>query len=442
MGTDKMFAPNTRLSAITALNEILSSDVRPKQSIEALAVSFDRRDRAFLMELVYGVLRHRDTLDWMLAPFLRKPERLGDFTRNNLRVAAYQIHFMRVPEWAVVHESVEIEKKRPGGKVPLVNAVLRNLLRGKDAHSLPLEFDDPVTSMSVNTSHPKWLVRRWVKRFGEEDALLLARADNAVPPMIIRANTLKTTREELLDILARNGVEATPTASSPDGIRLKEVRAFSDLSFCAGLFAVQDEASQLITYMLDPRPGERILDACAAPGGKTTHIAQLMGDRGEIVAVEKNKRRIETLRRNIESLGIHSVRIINEDITEAGGMGTFDRILLDAPCSATGVIRRHPDVKYRLRAGDPGGYGTRQTALLRSVSNLLKVNGVMVYSVCSIEPEEGEHVINDFLKTAADFRIIDAVSLLRDFKQEGFFRTYPHKHDMDGFFGVSLCRKK
>ncbi|MEJ2696319.1 MAG: 16S rRNA (cytosine(967)-C(5))-methyltransferase RsmB [Candidatus Sulfobium sp.] len=432
-----MSTPNIRLSAVTALGEIFVSGTRPKQSIEAHSVSPDRRDRAFLMELVYGVLRFRDTLDWVLARFLRKPERLGDFTRNNLRIAAYQILFMRVPEWAAVHESVEIEKKVRGGKAPVVNGVLRNLLRGKDGFSLPIKFDDPLISMAVNTSHPKWLVRRWVERFGEQEALLLARANNAVPPMTIRVNTLKTTREELLDLLARNSIAAAPARFSPDGITLEEVRAYSDLDFCRGLFAVQDEASQLVTYLLDPKPGERILDACAAPGGKTTHIAQLMGDNGEIVAAEKDGRRIGALVNNIESLGIRSVKISNRDMTEPGGMGSFDRILLDAPCSATGVIRRNPDVKYRLRAGDLEAYRNRQTSLLRSVSTLLKEDGTMVYSVCSVEPEEGERAVNDFLKTETDFRIIDSVTFLRDFNREGFFRTYPHKHDMDGFFGVN-----
>lgn len=435
-----MSKPNTRLSALNALNEILVSGVRPKESIDAFSTLLDRRDRAFLMELVYGVLRFRDTLDWMLGRFLERPERLGDFTRNNLRVAAYQIFFMRVPQWAVVHESVELEKKEKRGKAALVNAVLRNLLREKEGFSFPIRFDDPETSIAVNTSHPGWMVRRWIRRFGEKEALLLAQANNVIPLMTIRVNTLKTTREELLEILARERVAAAPTLFSPVGIRLKETRAYSDLSFCAGLFAVQDEASQLVTYMLDPQPGERVLDACAAPGGKTTHIAQLMGNRGEVVAVEKDGRRIEKLRGNIEGLGMDSVRIINGDITETRGIGTFDRILLDAPCSAAGVIRRNPDVKYRLKAGDPGRYGKYQTALLCSAAKLLKQKGVIVYSVCSTEPEEGEDVVNHFLKTNEDFRIIDAESFSRDFKREGFFRTYPHRNDMDGFFAVSLCK--
>ena len=437
-----MSTPNTRLSAVAALNDIFAARVRPKQSIEPLYVDLDKRDRAFLMELVYGVLRFRDTLDWILGRFLEKPQKLGDFTRNNLRVAAYQILFMRVPDRAVVHESVEIEKRRQGGKDALVNAVLRNLLRRKEDFSLPIEFDDPAVSIAVNTSHPKWLVRRWIERFGENEALLLARANNAVPPMTLRVNTLKTSREELLEMLTLNGIAAAPTISSPDGIRLKDVRAYSDLSFCRGLFAVQDEASQLISYLLDPGPGQRILDACAAPGGKTTHIAQLIRNDGEIVAVEKDGRRIGALRENVETLETHSVKIVNGDITEPGDIGTFDRILVDAPCSATGVIRRNPDVKYRLRPGDLATHRIRQSTLLRSLSGLLRENGVMVYSVCSIEPEEGELAVNDFLKTNADFRIINAVTFLRNFTREGFFRTYPHKDDMDGFFGVSLCRRR
>lgn len=238
-----------------------------------------------------------------------------------------------------------------------------------------------------------------------------------------------------------------------------------------GLAMAQDEAAQLITYLLDPKPGERVLDACAAPGGKTTHIAQLMKDRGEIVAVEKDVRRIPRLRENIDALGIKSVRIINADILEIkGGLRPpFDKVLLDAPCSALGTIRRNPDIKYRHKGKDLLECKAQQVELLRAASGLVKKGGVIVYAVCSTEPEEGEDVIADFLKSpaaetkngkeyvtalqdrgesargrlksSADFHIIkEAPALFGDFMTEGYFSTYPHRHGMDGFFGARLKR--
>ncbi len=435
---------NTRQQALEALLDVFRGKALTKRSVESRATSLDRRDRSFLMEIVYGVVRFRDRLDWILRHFLRNPAKLGAATINNLRVASYQILFMRVPEWAAVNEAVEIEKRSAGteGKPQLVNAVLRNLIRQKDRFSSPFESDNPVLRISVNTSHPKWLVKRWIRRFGEEEAERLALANNEVPKMTMRVNTLKANREELLEILSREGVAAEPTRYSPDGIMLKELVAYHELAFIRGLFVVQDEASQFITYLLGPRPGERILDACAAPGGKTTHAAQMMKDTGEIVAVEKDPGRIYRLAENVQTLGITSVKVVNADIAELEGVGLFDRVLVDAPCSATGIIRKNPDVKYRHDAKDLLEYKSRQTALLHSASRFLKEGGRLVYSVCSTEPEEGEAAVNDFLKTAQDFRIIDTdVPFLKDFMDKGFLRTYPHRHNIDGFIGVALCKR-
>ena len=436
---------NTRLLALESLLEVLNGDVVVKRALESRSSALDRRDRAFLMEIVYGVLRFRDTLDWILNHFLKNPSRLGDRTLTNLRIAAYQLFFMRVPDWAVVNEAVEMEKissVSPAGP-GLVNAVLRSLLRRRDRFSLPLEFDDPVLRISVNSSHPSWLVKRWVARFGEEEAALLAKANNEVPRMTLRVNTLRTGRKELLERLSLEGIAAEPTRFSPDGISLRDALSYEDLSFVRGLFVVQDEASQLVTYLLNPRPGERILDACAAPGGKSTHIAQMTGDSGEIIAVEKDAKRIVRLRENISVLGITSVKILNADIRDLHDAGSFDRVLLDAPCSATGVIRKNPDVKYRHTEEDLLTYKAKQAELLRTVSRLLKRGGTLVYSVCSMEPEEGEETVNEFLKAAPDFRMIDTeVTFLRDFIDGGLLKTYPHRHHMDGFFGASLCRKK
>ncbi|MBI5102186.1 MAG: 16S rRNA (cytosine(967)-C(5))-methyltransferase RsmB [Nitrospirae bacterium] len=438
--------PGTRFYAVKALSSIFLENARPKESIESYGTFLDRRDRAFMMEIVYGVLRHRDTLDWILERFLKNPRKLPDMTRNNLRTAVYQLLFMRVPHWAVVNESVEMEKEYTGDAKPgvpaVVNAVLRNLIRQQETFKLPLKFDDPVTDIAVNTSHPAWMAKRWIKRFGEAQTRELAAANNQKPPLTLRANTLRTTRGLLIGTLTEKGISADPSAYAPEGILVRDNVTHNDLSFAGGLFIVQDEASQLVTHLLNPLPGQRILDACAAPGGKTTHIAQLIGDNGEIIAVERDAGRLERLRENVNRLGMKSVGIIRADVTELRGHGTFDRVLLDAPCSATGVIRRNPDVKYRHRGQDLAEFGQAQLQLLRAVSVLVKKGGTIVYSVCSIEPEEGEEVIKGFLKTNGDFGIIDAgPSVPGIFVKDGLFMTFPHRYNMDGFFGAVLCRK-
>lgn len=430
----------TRISAVSCLIDILKHGTRPKKSLDQFSQTLDRRDRAFLMEIVYGVMRNLYALDAIIARFIRNTKTLTDETINNLRIAVYQILFMRVPGYAVVNESVEIEKS--GGKPSLVNAVLRNLLRGKEKTELPLVYEDVVKDISINTSHQEWMVKRWIARFGRDEARLLADANNAMPPLVLRTNTLRTSREELLRGFAEKTIPAEATFFSPDGIQIGRETSYLDLSSFHGLFSVQDEASQLISYLLAPKKGERVLDACAAPGGKTTHIAQIMENVGEIIAVENDPQRFLKLEESISTLGVESAEALRADIRELTGIGTFDRILLDAPCSSSGVIRRNPDVKYRHVLQDIVEFGKKQLRLLAAVAPFLREGGRIVYSVCSIEPEEGEQVIGNFLKTTDEFRIIEAdQEFMKPFGKNGFFRTFPHKNDMDGFFGVILCRK-
>lgn len=437
--------PTTRALALEALYKIWEQGRRPKEAIEELSGSLDHRERSFLMELVYGVLRYRDTLDWALHRFLRKPMGLSDDTRNNLRLAAYQILFMRVQDWAAVNEAVELEKHK--GRPEVVNGVLRSLLRKPMTERLnftPVERRGAVPYIALLTSHPSWLIKRWVKRFGEKGARELAEANNRIPPLTLRVNTLRSTREQLLESLSAVNITGEPSPFSPDGIRLKGFPVIKELSSLRDSFMVQDEAAQLITHLLEPKPGERILDACASPGGKTTHIAQMMKDRGEILALEIDERRMPQLKENVSNLNMGSITLLHQDFRELikSRKDSFDRILLDAPCSALGVIRRNPDIKYRRRPEDLREFMKKQLAMLRAAANMLKPGGSIVYSVCSTEPEEGEEVVKEFLKDSEDFYIINTtLPFLKGFMQEGLFRTYPHIDDMDGFFGVRLCKR-
>lgn len=433
---------STRSLAVTALAKIFEKSIKPKAALEELYGDIDKRERAFLMELVYGVLRHRDHIDWMFKGFLKKPSGLSMNTLNNLRLALYQIAFMRVPEWAAVNEAVEIEKAGRG-RVPLVNAVLRNFLRYKEG-IVPPPKEDQVNYISVTTSHPKWLVKRWINRFGFDEALRLAEKNNEIPVLTIRMQD-ETTREEAIKMLTEKGITASASEYSPGGIVLESTQSYDALSEILPFnYVVQDEAAQIVTYLLNPSPGERVLDACAAPGGKATHIAGLMKDNGEVVAVEFDEKRIEQLKENVSRTGLKSIRIVHGNAKDLKATGLFDRILLDAPCSAIGVIRRNPDVKYRHSAQDLARFKQNQASLLNSVSMLLKSGGIMVYSVCSTEPEEGEEVIKGFLQANHNFSIIKSDhDFLTPFevpaKDSGvFYRTFPHKHNMDGFFAAIL----
>jgi 16S rRNA (cytosine967-C5)-methyltransferase len=438
-----------RRLAISALGKVFARGAKPSDALDALSEGLDRRDRAFLMELVYGVLRYRDTLDWVLLKFLENPRGLRRGTMDNLRLGLYQILFLRVPDWASVNEAVGVEQRRKG----LVNAVLRNVLRErerleqelgdmeKNVADGSLSEEARASSIALLTSHPLWLIKRWVGRFGFEEAFELARAGNLIPPLTLRVNTLRASRDDAARMLGEIGIESEPTAYSPVGLRLGGAHTFRDLGGLSGLVRAQDEAAQLVACMLDPRPGERVLDACAAPGGKTTHIAQMMGDAGEVVAVEIDEKRISRLRENVSEMGLGSVKVVRGDIARLDSIGAFDRVMVDAPCSATGVIRRNPDVKYRRKEGDLLKYREKQLRILLSAAGRVRPGGTLLYCTCSTEPEEGEEVVEALLKSSANFFIIEDAPFEAPFVREGVLRTYPHRNGMDGFFCVRLRRR-
>jgi 16S rRNA (cytosine967-C5)-methyltransferase len=441
--------PDSRELALLALKDVLKKGLKPKDAIERNTKGggeIDRRDRAFLMELVYGVVRHRDTLDWILRKFLIKSRMPSIDTLNNLRTGTFQIFYMRVPDWAAVNEAVKLEKRHKG----LANAVLRNVLRGRREIESELsvmkesidESKSHVADISVLTSHPEWLIRRWSKRLGPMETFEIAEANNRHTTLTLRVNTLRATREEVLKKLNGLDIEAEPTPLCPDGVLLKEHLAYSELESLSGLVLAQDEAAQLMSYMLAPKPGERVLDTCSAPGGKTTHMAQLMEDTGEIIAMDTNRQRIDILKENVLALGLDSIKVVHADITEYKESGLFDSIMLDAPCSALGTIRRNPDIKYRHVRKDLARFKEKQTRMLTSAAGLLRPGGKLLYCTCSTEPEEGEEIVKEFLKTSEEFYIIkDLHDVVKPMSSDGFLRTWPHRHGTDGFFGALLKRE-
>lgn len=406
-------------------------------------------DRALVTELFYGVLRHRAALDWRLAACSQRHlARLAQPTLTLLRVGAYQLLFLsRVPASAAVNETVALTKRLCApDDVGFVNAVLRALDRRRHELIVPDLLDRPLDHLTAEYSHPVWLVRRWLKRFGVQRTLHLCRANNAIPPMTLRANTLVTTRERLLDVLRQEGVEATPCAVSPQGAVIRGTPPTVTRAFAQGWYYVQDEAAQLVGLAVAPRPGERVLDACAAPGGKSIHLAELMDDRGEVVAADVKPDRLGLVAENCRRMGIKSVQTAAADLTQASDaarLGRFDRILVDAPCTGLGVLRRHPEAKWHKTEGLIARYAVTQRAILDRVAPLLKPGGVLVYSTCSTEREENEEVVADFLRThrgwvSDDLRAVLPPAAASLVTPQGHLLTLGNAWNMDCFFAARL----
>jgi len=408
----------------------------------------DARDSAFLLELVFGTLRNRALLDWTLNRFSAKPLDTTDaWTRNILRLAAYQMLFLdRVPVSAAVNTAVELAKAH-GKKHGYVNGLLRGLDRKRSTIGLP-DHSDPVVRLAIRYSHPLWLVRRWAARYGTAATETLLQANNLPAPLTIRANRLKTTREALRTALEAEGVTVAETDHASSGLTivstpqwLRTLQAYRD-----GWFVVQDQAAQLISLLLSPRPGETVLDACAAPGGKTTHLAELMQDQGDVVALELDASRIMKIRENSRRLGMTSIKAIQGDAASYQE-GSYDRVLVDAPCSGLGVLRRHPDGRWNKTEQTVGEHALLQRRILQNCSGLLKPGGALVYATCTTEPAENDDVIAWFLDgPGSAFRIDDPRPLLPPAAAalvdgQGFFRTVPNAPALDGFFGVRMVKK-
>jgi len=411
-----------------------------------------QRDRNLTNALVYGVVRWKKLLDWRISQNSSKRiEKIDPAILNILRIGMFQIfHLDRIPVSAAVNASVDMAKKiAPSWVVGFVNAVLRNTARNKKTLAYPDVQKNPHDAIPIITSFPEWLIERWIARFGIHDTLKLCDACNSIPGITIRTNTLKTTRERLFSQLDGEADEIILTRNSPDGISfhnpqkpIHQMRSFKE-----GLFQVQDEAAQLISLALAPRPGEKILDACAGLGGKTGHIAQLMRNQGQLIAIDKDLQKISRLNHEMTRLGIN---IVSSRIGELAHIklaenNQFDRILLDAPCSGIGVIRRNPDIKWDKARQNLRRYHDNQINLLDKISHMIKNGGAIIYSVCSFEPEENEMVIDEFLKTHAGFNILNLndlnlVNLSPFLDEKGFFRSLPHVHHTDGFF--CACLKK
>jgi 16S rRNA (cytosine967-C5)-methyltransferase len=446
---------DSRRIAVEILAEVEKGQQTLDRCLEIFAARIEplnRADRALVHALVYGVVRWKKRLDWTIDQLARQPSKIDPRVRTILQLGLFQILFMdRIPIPAAVNTAVEMVKRDGRAwAAGFVNGLLRRAARGPQP-DLPDPHADPLQFLSVTQAFPSWLIERWLQRFGREETEALCRAMNTIPAITLRVNTLRAERGALLARIAPDVQHAVITVHAPEGIRISSPQRplLEWEAFTEGAFQVQDEAAQLIAHLMGPRPGERVWDACAGLGTKCAHLAQLMQNRGEILATDVQKGKLSLLNKEMRRLGIGIVTAAVCDLTrnsdEFGGSG-FDRILVDAPCSGLGVLQKNPDGKWHHHPENLQRYGSHQRQLLAAAAPKLKAGGVLVYSVCSFEPEENAAVIDDFLQNHPEFDIqppmLPAVQGTELFiSPPGFVQTFPHRHRMDGFFAVALTRR-
>ena len=437
-----------RSAAFDILNRVERENAYASVLIAALPeLNLSREDRSLAQELVLGVLRWRLSLDTLIERFSeRSIERFDIPVLIALRLGLYQLrNLSRVPPSAAVNESVKLVKRaRIASAAPLVNAVLRKAaIRTQEPAGYMIT--DPIDAEAVELSHPRWMLERWSRAFGKDETTLLAVANNSAPALAFRVNPLRAPAETVLSVLIEEGVGfresrvaggAYLVESGPSEIVVDAARA--------GEIYIQDEASQLVAILVGAQRGHRILDLCAAPGSKTSHIALLAGDNASIIACDFHHHRLANIRAVCHRLGIKSVDAVTLDGTKPlpfiSGGDLFDRVLVDAPCSGTGTLRGNPEIKWRLTQNDILRLADLQVSLLKRGASAVAINGRLVYSTCSLEDEENEEVVQRFLDDVDSFDVVDPNAPKDLITDEQFVRTYPHRNGTDGFFAAVLER--
>ena len=411
-------------------------DVEQKKSYSNLALNHHiicgKPDSpAFVRELVYGVLENKFLLDHIIDYFV--PTGVAKVKTSDLtilRMGLYQIrHMDSVPEYAAVNESVNLAKKFSKGREGFVNGVLRAYIKNPEAVALPDRNQDEIRYLSLKYSYEPWIVALWMDQFNTLFVEDMLEAGNKTPDLVVRVNRLKISREELAKRLASRGIEVVDSKLCENALRVSGSKIIESSLYKSGLYSIQDESSMVAVEKLDPQPGEFIIDVCAAPGGKTLAIAEKMGNIGRVLAQDIYKRKLNIVLTEAERLGLSIVEARTWDATRIDStlMEKADRVLVDAPCSGLGVIRRKPEIKYKKKSGDLDSLPRKQLEILMSASQYVKPGGVLLYSTCTINPYENQRVVNDFLKKSPMFEKLEAIQLL------------PNINDTDGFY---ICKMK
>ena len=450
-----MIAP-ARRAAYDVLHAVSSGDLDLPSAIAGIATTLhDERDRALAAEIANGVQRWRAALDHVIATFAKRPlDRLDREVVEILRLSAYQLlHLTRVPASAVVDDGVNLTK-RAGKKsaAGFVNAILRAISRNRRQLGLPArpasdaDRDAVLDYLSITLSHPRWLAARWLDRYGFEATEAWLRFNNSPAPLTLRVNPVRIPAETLIRRLDDEDVRVRRGRFAPHALIVEEGRPLRGEGSEQGWFVVQDEASQLVAVLAHAQAGMRVLDACASPGGKTTAMAADMNGKGLIVASDVRDRRIQLLRRTVNATGVSNVVIAQANLLKPLPFARpFDLVVVDAPCSGLGTLRRDPDIRWRRREDDLPSFAAAELTMLQHAADMVRVGGRLLYSTCSSEPEENEGVADAFLATSRNFVSLDAriasPNLPADVvDNRGRLRTEPHRHGLEAFFGAVFQR--
>jgi len=415
-------------------------------------VKLSNIDKAFITELVYGTLKWQLSIDYIIEKFSSvKIKKISPWILNILRLGVYQLLYMsKIPESAACNESVNLAKRYGhSASSRYVNAVLRNIARSKDKIEYPDKNKDLSAYLSVRYSHPEWMVKNWLKRFGESFTEELLKSNNETAPLTVRVNTLKTSREELRSQLEKDGFETRPAKYVENALIIDNPSSITKMeAFAKGLFQVQDESSMMVAQVLNPKPGDLVIDVCSAPGGKATHIAELMKNKGQVIARDVHEHKIKLIEEAALRLGIDIIKAEVYDAQKEDLKLTekADCVLVDAPCTGFGIIRRKPDIKWTRMEKDLDEIVKLQENILDISSRYVKPGGVLVYSTCTIEPEENDELVKKFIQNNKQFELEDISEVLpssvkKDTAKAGYIQLYPNIDGVDGFF-ISKLRKR
>ncbi len=444
---------NSRSLAFLALKNVYQkkayTDIALNRVIKSVgkSVEISQTDRSFACELVYGIVRRQRTLDTLIDLLgKKKAAQQPPDLRIILHLGLYQLRYLdRIPTSAAVNTSVELAK---ANGIPRLSGVVNGLLRrySRQAESGdPLQLpDDPITRLGVQHSFPNWIVETWLEQLSIEEVNRLLAWFNQSPKIDLRVNILKTTVAAVETLFKSAGISVTRISGLPQGLRLEGAGAVTDLpGYKQGWWVIQDSSAQLVTHLLDPQPGETIIDACAAPGGKTTHIAELMKDKGQIIACDRTAKRLNKVRENAARLQLQSIQIeVGDSRNFAQFASIADKVLLDAPCSGLGTLHKRPDIRWRQISQSIKELFSLQRELLEQAATWVKPNGILVYATCTLNLLENEKIVQSFLENHPNWSIQSPTDVTTKnwVKPEGWIKVYPHRHDMDGFFMVRLVR--
>ena len=408
-------------------------------------VKLSNQDRGLATEIVYGVIENKYYIDYMIDKLSKvKTNKMEIYVKTLLRMGIYQIIFLNsISDYAAVNETVNLAKKKNSKVSGFINGILRNVIRQKETIG-DIKVKDDIDYLAIKYSYDKWLIRNWMIHFGKEFTEELLEANSERPSIYLRTNTLKVTRDELIEKLSEQNIKAEKVNVVDEAIKVENLKDIENNKlYKEGLFTVQDISSMLVGKVMNPKENSLVLDVCSAPGGKTTHIATLMKNTGQVVSRDIYDHKLKLINASCKRLGLTNV-----DVQEYDGMkldkdsiAKFDYVLADVPCSGLGIIRRKPEIKYKEKE-EFRELPPIQKKILENASKYVKVGGTLIYSTCTIQDSENLDVIKEFLQKHKNFELspIDEVRVDLDNQDKGFMKIYPNVHDMDGFFISKLIR--